>query len=237
MGSEMCIRDRLIMAVVFIITRVYRHPVRYFSSTDAYRLIGTGCAVWIFSAIAFRLLLTSTSSMLLSVSCLLSIVAMCAPRLAYQQWFSHSENRALVKYSGERIKVVVCGVNTQSIGLCNLLVEGFERAKLVGIISDDKDHLRREVHGIEVIGLWTDLDVLQARYQFDQLWIGAKLSAQVKSDVKNWCARNKLILVSLEDLNGFDSLVTEPVNRSDIVTKPVEIDERIPQPVVSKLTG
>ena len=208
----------LVLVVVFFFARAYRHPVRYFSATDAYRLVGAGCAVWIFSAILFRLLLTSTSSMVIAAASVLSIILMCVPRFVYQQWFIHSENRASAKRCSKRVKIVVCGVNTQSVGLCSLLAEGFEQANLIGIISDDKDHLRREVHGVEVLGLWTDLDVLSARYQFDQVWLGTELAPEVQWELKHWCSKNTVELVSLQELQGFSSLVGKPAGKTTSFT-------------------
>jgi len=196
----------LVLCLVFAIARVYRHPVRYFSSTDMYRLVGATCALWMLSGIVFKLAPNSTSSMLLSTSCLLSVIIMCIPRVVCQQWFSHNDNRVRAKRVGSRVRVAVCGTDVQSISLCNLLIDGFERANVVGLISDDQGHVRREIHGIEVIGMWSDLDVLSARYQFQQLWLGTNLSKNIEHEVKMWCSENNVELVSLENLKGFDVL-------------------------------
>jgi len=200
----------VVLACVFTITRVYRHPVRYFSSTDAYRLLATSSVVWILSAIVFRLVLNSTSSMLLSASCLTSIALMCLPRFAYQQWFSLHEIRQQSVAVAGKVPVVVCGIDTKSISLCNLLTEGYKRARLVGLISDDANQVRREIHGIEVIGMCADLDVLVERYRFEQLWIGASLSSRLQHEIKTWCANNSVLVVVLDDLEGFSSLIGAP---------------------------
>jgi len=134
---------------------------------------------------------------------------MCAPRAVYQQCFSFINTRRRVGKTDDRIKVAVCGVSSQSIGLCNLLSDGFEKAELVGIISDDISHLRREIHGIAIIGLWSDLDVLKARYGFQQIWLGTDTKSSIQSEVDLWCIDNGVEFITLDRLAGFSAL-TKP---------------------------
>ena len=126
------------LIAVFALTRVYRHPVRYFSSTDAYRLLAMCCLVWMLSAIIIRVAI-STSSLILSVSCLASLALMFLPRVIYQQGFSRYDQRKRAKKAGVRTRIAVCGDDTPSVSLCNFLEDGFKRAEVVGIIADDKD--------------------------------------------------------------------------------------------------
>ena len=200
----------LVLICVFAVARVYRHPIRYFSSTDAYRLAGNCFAVWMLSAVVFRVAYSTPSVMLLGASCVLSIFIMACPRVAYQQWFSRFGGQGRTKQLEGKVNVAVCGVDNQSIGLCNFLTEGFDRVNLVGIIADDKSHVRREVHGIPVIGMWSDLDVLQARFGVQQIWMGTNTSKAVKSGIVEWCASKDVSLIVLEDLLGFSDLAREP---------------------------
>ena len=197
----------VLLVAVFGLTRVYRHPARFFSSTDAYRLLAANCLVWMLLAVALRQAVTSTSSLILSASCMVSIAIMCIPRVVYQQAFRRIDSRKRVKRAGDRTRIAVCGVDTKSVGLCRLLEDGFEKADLVGIISDDSNHLRREIHGIEVIGLWTDLDVLVARYKIEQLWVGTILRPHILHEFNAWCVKNNVTLVKLDQMYGFSSLI------------------------------
>ena len=206
----------LVLIVIFTLTRVYRHPVRYFSSTDAYRLLGNCCAVWMLSAIALRLAANSASSMLLAASCIFSMGLMCLPRVTYQQMFSRFDSRKRINHVKGRIRVAVCGIDARSISLCNLLTDGFERANLIGIVSDDLGHVRREIHGIEVIGVWSDLDILIARYQFEQLWVGTTLQPRIERDVLSWCAENNVDLIMLSGLKGFSSLTKNKIGQKQM---------------------
>lgn len=204
----------VLLVAVFGLTRVYRHPARFFSSTDAYRLLAANCLVWMLLAVALRLAVTSTSSLILSASCIISIAIMYIPRVAYQQVFRRLDSHKRIKQVSSRKRIAVCGVDTRSVGLCKLLEEGFEKAELVGIISDDSNHLRREIHGIEVIGLWTDLDILVARYKIEQLWIGTTLKPHILREFEMWCLEYNITLVKLDKLEGFSSLIEQEQNMS-----------------------
>jgi len=211
---------------VFTVTRVYRHPVRYFSSTDAYRLLGFCCFVWMLSTVVLRFLVVSGSSLLISAACIFSMALMCLPRVSYQQLFKRVENRKRQKVAKDKVRVAVCGVEARTVSLCNLLTVGFETAEVVGIISDDIGHVRREIRGIEVIGLWSDLDVLLARYNFEQLWVADKLKPRVELEVSSWCHANNVQLVELNQLPGFASFtsIRYPAAKSSIVVPATEVE-------------
>ena len=74
----------LALIVIFGFARVYRHPVSFFSETDFYRLVGATSVVWIVTAITLRILLSSTTSLVLAVSAVLSVFLMVIPRVVYK---------------------------------------------------------------------------------------------------------------------------------------------------------
>lgn len=215
--------------IVFTMARVYRHPIRYFSETDFYRMVGASCAAWILSAVTFSMLSNPTSALLISVACVVSIFLMAMPRFAYQQWHSLTDQVRNRTADNEKVNLVVCGINEQSIELCNLLKGGFHRAKVIGMITEDELQVRREIHGFEVIGLPADLDMVKTRYGVEQVWIGESLSVETRRFIEAWCVRNNVEKVALHDLPGFRTLASQsdrlsppaPAVYSKKSTKPV----------------
>ena len=193
------------MLVVFLLARVYRHPVRYFSSTDFYRLLGACCVAWMLAAITIGIAINSTSSLLLAISCIVSLFIMAIPRVAYQEWF-HLTSDTRFKSSANSRNVLVCGVGSKSNALCNLLKTGFDGVRVVGLLTDDSNQVRREVHGFEVVGQPTDLDILHARYSIDQIWIGTAMKPQSQLLIDDWCRRNDINKFVLDELPGFTAI-------------------------------
>ena len=120
---------------------MYRHPVSFFSETDFYRLVGATSVVWIISALTFRVLLSSTTSLVLAVSAVLSIFLMVTPRIVYKEWRSITKSVGN-SHGSESVSVLVCGISKQSVELCSLLKSGFHRARVIGIIADDSTQIR-----------------------------------------------------------------------------------------------
>lgn len=197
----------LALIVVFAVFRIYRHPVRYFSGTDSYRLTGASCLAWIMAAVTFGLTVTSTSSLLIAVGCLVSIFLMVLPRVAYKEWHSLGSISRRRKLDNNQINILVCGITDQSLALCNLLKNGYSSVNVIGILTEDDDQLRREIHGFEVVGRAADLEALDARYTLNQIWVASPLAPSTKLLIDNWCGRSRIPLIALNSLPGFSSLV------------------------------
>lgn len=198
----------IVMVLVFLVVRVYRHPARYFSGTDFYRLAGACCATWLISAFVFGLTLSvrHSTSLMLAVVCLISICLMALPRVLYKEWHALNAQGRLKPSRDSRINIVVYGISDQSVALCNLLNDGFSTVRLVGIVAEESKHLRKEVHGFQVLGMVSDLDVLNARYKLNQIWIASEIEVEVREKIDKWCIRNQASLFTLGNLPGFRSL-------------------------------
>ena len=203
----------LALIVIFGFARVYRHPVSFFSETDFYRLVGATSVVWIVTAITLRILLSSTTSLVLAVSAVLSVFLMVIPRVVYKEW-RRIGNSGGGKHSADAVNVVVCGISSKSIELCNLLSKGFRRARIVGILADDGSQIRREIHGFEVLGQPSDLEVLHTRYDIDQIWVGSSFANEAQSQVKSWCENNHVDFMVLDQLPGFRYLSNPHANEA-----------------------
>ena len=203
----------LTLLIVFGVARVYRHPVSFFSETDFYRLAGSTSVVWMISAITLRILLNSTTSLVLAVSAVLSIFFMVTPRIIYKEWRSITGSGDS-NHGSETVNILVCGISKQSVELCNLLKSGFHRARVIGIIAEDSSQIRQEIHGFEVLGQPSELPVLHERYNIDMVWLGYGFSAESSEEVESWCKANNIELVELEQLPGFRSLLASSRNNA-----------------------
>jgi hypothetical protein len=193
--------------LVFAIARVYRNPVRYFAETDAFRLIGATSVAWILSAITIGLVETSTSSLMLSVGCLLSMVLLFMPRASYAHYRAYKETRANRKHTKNPLNILVCGITTQSLQVASLLRFGFPQSNVIGLVAPGKEMVRREVKGFTVLGTFNDLDVINTRYHIDQIWYGPALSKEQKNAVNSWCLHNQAESISVASQPGFRKLL------------------------------
>jgi lipopolysaccharide/colanic/teichoic acid biosynthesis glycosyltransferase len=195
------------MILVFAVTRVYRNPIRYFSETDAFRLIGALCVVWIVSAVIFGMIENSTSSLLLSVACLLSTVMTLMPRVVYSNYHSSLERRRISKPAEAKINVLVCGISPQSLQISSMLHYGFGAANVIGLVSPHSTMVRRVVKGFTVLGTYADLDIINTRYGIDQIWFGPNIEKEHRNTVNSWCLRNGMESVSIASQPGFRKLL------------------------------
>lgn len=193
--------------MVFAIARAYRNPVRYFSETDAFRLIGATCFTWIIAAVTFGVTRNSTSSFVLAVAALISVFLVLLPRTGYAQFHTSRQRRRFAAAPGRAVNTLICGVSPQSLQISSLLKYGFEKANVIGLIATQKAMVRREIKGFPVLGTFTDLDVVHARYNIDQIWYGTNLTNEQKNMVKSWCLGNQVDSVSIAGQPGFRKLV------------------------------
>lgn len=201
----------LVMILLFAIVRVYRSPVRYYAETDAFRLIGATCAVWMVSAIIFGLIGNSTSSLLLSVACLASVFLFLMPRVGYAYYHASVERKQAAESVDDRVNVLVCGISTQSLQISSMLKYGFGRANVIGLIAPQPTMVRRVVKGFPVLGTYSDLGLVDVRYKVDQVWFGPGLEKEHKNAVRSWCLHNGVDSVSIASQPGFRKLVTPEV--------------------------
>ena len=198
----------LVMIAVFAVSRVYRNPIRYFSETDAFRLFGAACAVWIVSAVIFGVWHNSVSSLLLSVSALVSVCLMALPRVGYRLWHQLMQERQFGIIKDQKLNIIVCGVSPQSIAISNLLRDGFNYARVIGMAVGTRHMVGREIHGFKVLGTYADLDVLHKRYNVDQVWYGSNIDDDSKKAVNSWCISNEIEAVSMLNQPGFRRLIS-----------------------------
>lgn len=197
----------LITVVVFFISSVYKNPPRYFSETDFYRLASSACVMWISAAIVFGLTLKSTSSMLLAVSCLISIMLMTIPRVAYKIFWKKQPVRHLGKNSSRKVNTIVCGISNQSVELSRLLSLGFPRAKVLGLVEEGRDLVHREIYGFEILGNYGDLEMLHSKHCLHHVWISSEVSESSHQLIQNWCAKNTVVCTALKDEIPFKNLL------------------------------
>ena len=210
--------------MVFSIARAYRNPVRYFSETDAFRLIGATCFTWIIAAVTFGVTRNSTSSLVLAVAALISVFLVLLPRTGYAQFHSSRQRRRFAATPGAAVNTLVCGVSPQSLQLSSLLKYGFEKSNVIGMIAAHKSMVRREIRGFPVLGTFTDLDVVHARYNIDQIWYGTNLTKEQKNTVNSWCLGNQVDAVSIAGQPGFRKLVVPEYGISSQAGLPADAD-------------
>ena len=196
----------LMMLAVFLLVRVYRHPVRYFSETDALRLIGATSTVWIASAITLSFIGTRVTGLVLAVACLTSICLLVLPRAACSWYYNQLESRRVRAKNLDKVNALVCGLSPQSLEMASMLDRGFEKARVVGLVDNDRAMIRREARGFVVLGTYEDLDVVHQRFHIDQIWYGSSTSAEDQALVRDWCLTNRAEAVALTALPGFRKL-------------------------------
>jgi len=197
----------IVTSIVFFVSRVYKNPVRYFAETDFYRLAGSVCMVWIIAAMLFGIFVKSTTSLVLAVSCVISVLFMAAPRLLYKYLIKNQPVRQLGKIHSRNVSIIVCGINNESVELCRLLSVGFPRANLLGLVDENRELVRREIYGFEIVGNYGDLDMIHAMHGLQCVWISSKVSDLSLQAIRAWCDANEVECVAVQEQECFKSLL------------------------------
>jgi FlaA1/EpsC-like NDP-sugar epimerase len=102
-----------------------------------------------------------------------------------------------------------------------MLDRGFEKARVVGLVDNDRTMIRREARGFVVLGTYEDLDVVHQRFHIDQIWYGSSTSEEDQALVRDWCLTNHAEAVALTALPGFRKLAksSSPAEGKVAVTK------------------
>jgi FlaA1/EpsC-like NDP-sugar epimerase len=133
---------------------------------------------------------------------------MALPRVGYRLWHQLMQERQFGIIKDQKLNIIVCGVSPQSIAISNLLRDGFNYARVIGMAVGTRHMVGREIHGFKVLGTYADLDVLHKRYNVDQVWYGSNIDDDSKKAVNSWCISNEVEAVSMLNQPGFRRLIS-----------------------------
>jgi len=189
----------LVIFPIMLIGGVYRHPFRYFSVKDVFRLSTvtfSACILAIFIQFGFFQRNFSIGIGLLTV--LLFLVLLLIPRvIRREKWLKeHPETSVLDR------KILIVGVNKKSTALLSFFEKSYSNIKVVGYLDEDQDLRGRYVLGSKVLGSWRDVSSVYDRYKFEELWISEFNPLFSKNDVLEFSRVSGCKTFFLEDFLG-----------------------------------
>jgi len=200
---------------VAILAGVYRHPVRYFSLPDAWRLMVGSTLGWtIGSLLLIGLWHRQTSIFLAPFGFLVCLSVTLGARLWRREWW---RKEARSRHPDQFIHILVYGAGRRGNALVSFLDNVFPYARVIGFLDDDiKFLLGRVVLGRRVLGSERDLSTVHAAHTVDQLWVTFEPDKHKLSRLEQWCLTNEVKLIVLPTTAPFDALFSPASEYSEM---------------------
>ena len=217
-----------LQAPLFLALGMYRGLWRYASFHDLRRIVlaaALGAMAIALAILLFRIPWVPRSVLLLYP--ILLAAMMGGSRIAYRAWKEGHLSR-LASDDGRR--VVVLGAGAAAANLLGNLGRNAEW-NFVGLLDDDPAKLRREIHGVPVLGSLTDLPAIAAAREVELAIIAMpKASHRVRRRALELCSQAGLAAMtvpSYEDLvSGKVTVVAAPTGRTRRSARPRSGDAR-----------
>ena len=207
-----------------IFAGVYRTPVRYFSGSDASRMLIVVSIAWIVTSFFILGFIRRDISIAIPpISLLIVLSIMSIIRIWYRERrMKHIKS----SYSDEQINILVYGAGYRGASMASLIEHGFPRAHLVGLI-DDRVNLRgRKIGKYKVLGCEQDLDALLKKYEFQQLWMSFSPSKENLGQITDWCKCHNIKLVILPNIEAFSNLDNDTFIPAKKILEQIIISDR-----------
>lgn len=214
----------VVLLPLMILAGVYRHPVRHFCLTDAFRLGLSSTVGWILAYLVMVGLLHRNASFFLApFGLLLSLSLMGAVRLWRREWWRKT---APDRRQGNRLRIAVYGAGRRGNALVSFIENGFGNAKVLGFLDDDDALLRgRTILGHRILGSERDLNTIHAVHSMDQLWTTFEPDIHKYHRLQQWCQTNTVKLVVVPATAPFNALCCRVPDRSSVQVERSESSE------------
>ncbi len=207
-----------LQAPLFLAVGMYRGLWRYASFHDLRRIVlaaALGAMAIALVILLFRIPWVPRSVLLLYP--ILLAAMMGGSRIAYRAWKEGHLSR-LASDDGRR--VVVLGAGAAAANLLGNLGRNAEW-NFVGLLDDDPAKLRREIHGVPVLGALTDLPAIAADREIELAIIAMpKASHRVRRRALELCSQAGLAAMTVP---SYEDLVSGKVTVSQL--RGVELDD------------
>ena len=207
-----------LQAPFFLALGMYRGLWRYASFHDLRRIVfaaALGAMAIALVILLFRIPWVPRSVLLLYP--ILLAAMMGGSRIAYRAWKEGHLSR-LASEDGRR--VVVLGAGSAAANLLGNLGRNAEW-RFVGLLDDDPTKLRREIHGVPVLGSLTDLPAIAAAREVELAIIAMpKASHRVRRRALELCSQAGVAAMTVP---SYEDLVSGKVTVSQL--RRVELDD------------
>jgi FlaA1/EpsC-like NDP-sugar epimerase len=207
-----------LQAPLFLALGMYRGLWRYASFHDLRRIVlaaGLGAMAIALVILLFRIPWVPRSVLLLYPILLAAIMG--GSRIAYRAWKEGHLSRIA---SDEGRRVVVLGAGAAAANLLSSLGRNPEW-NFVGLLDDDLAKLRREIHGVPVLGSLTDLPAIAAAREVELAIIAMpRASHSVRRRAVDLCREAGIAAMTVP---SYEDLVSGKVTVSQL--RRVELDD------------
>ena len=194
----------------------YRHPVRYFSLTDALHLTGVVSLAWLLGFIAIMGYASRSASLYLvpmGWSILLILLAM--PRV----WRRVHWDKIPAAGSEVSRQVLIYGTGIAGIALATWMKHVPLGLNLLGFLDDDPQLRGNRIAGYRILGRERDIATIRQRYLLDEIWVTFEADELKRRRLQTVCQQQHIKLIALTELAPFSSPAAPDVGVADSSSK------------------
>jgi lipopolysaccharide/colanic/teichoic acid biosynthesis glycosyltransferase len=187
----------------------YRHPLRFFSLTDAIRLVRVTSLSWVLGYLILMEYSTRNASLyLVPMSWLLLIPLLAAPRV----WLRVHSERARAARQDTCRRVIIYGAGVGGTALATWIKNGVRDLKLVGFLDDDSILRGRLVLGFRVLGQESAIPTIKKVHHIDQIWVTFQPDPLKRGRLQALGEQHSIDLIFLSDFEPFGKYTATPAS-------------------------
>jgi len=196
----------LVLILGMIFGSCYRHPVSFFSISDAVRLVSVVSLSWLACFLMLVYVERGVGFSLLPLSWFISLPLLLLPRALRRISFEKSKNQ-----NPHRLNcVVIYGASRGGYALASWMKSGSNGIHLIGFLDDDPKLQGTRVHGYRVLGRESDLPTVHEVHHIDEIWVTFLPDPFKRGCLKALCERNEIKLVVFPELEPFSRFNSHP---------------------------
>lgn len=177
----------------------YRHPVRFFSLTDAIRMTSVISLAWLAGFLFLLYFQRSISFSLVILNWLILMPLLTMPRIYFRL---HSERS--VKNPMDRTRnILIYGAGRSGSILSIWMKNGNKGLNLIGFVDDTPELGNKRVNGHKILGVERDIPTIHQVYEIHEIWVTFIPNPNKKLRLKSLCEKNQCRLVVFPELEPF----------------------------------
>ncbi|MCF8106020.1 MAG: sugar transferase [Desulfohalobiaceae bacterium] len=185
----------------FLLFGVYNHPPKYFSLSDAGRLLRVSGLTWILVFLLLLGLERSLSLYLFPIFFVILVVLLITSRMVARLRWEKREN----ELQKQTHTVAVYGTGRGG----RALVSWFTNGALKGFIDDTPEHKGKRIKGYPVLGHGSEIPTIHEVHQFDELWMTFVPDKAKRRQIETICREKGIKLVVFPELEPFSRFVSK----------------------------
>ena len=186
----------LVSLPLMFIGGCYRNPFRYFSFSDATRIVTFVFLGWMIAFLMEVVFFTRYFSSSITVIGLFVFVAFLLVVRIWrkEKWLASHRPKKI-----EQRSILIIGAGKKGSAFSRFVEQGLTGVTIVGFVDQDENLIGRYINGYKVYGNINDLENIFQRFPFNEVWLTEDLIPSQFNSIEHWANRQNVQYQSIAE--------------------------------------